>query len=176
MKHTLIHLTTVLVLSATPTLAWCQSLPTGAPAVDSSTAADSLVPSRRIEGLWDEQVEQVDCSTGAPLQLIGRGTNLFARGGALIATNNAPPTVMGIALGQWRYGHDGKFHARMRLNLFQPPLETFVGVRDIRRKISLSNHGNSLSGTVRTQDYFPEGSPKGDPICATETGQRIALP
>lgn len=136
----------------------------------------SLFPWQQIEGLWDEQVVQVDCNTGAPLHPIGRGTNLFAAGGSLIATNNAPPTVMGIALGQWSYGGAHKFHAKMRLNLFQPPLEAFLGVREIVRDITLSNHGNSLTGVVRTQDYFPDGTLNGALICATETGTRVAYP
>jgi hypothetical protein len=162
-----------------PALALAQSMPAAgfAGPGDSSPAAPRL-SSQRIEGLWDEQVTQVDCRSGAPLHPIGRGTNLFIRGGALIATNNAPPTVMGITLGEWRRvgGHGDRFRVRMRLNLFQPPLETFVGFREMTREITLSKHGNSLSGVVAVQDYFPEGSPNGNPFCASETGTRIVSP
>ncbi|MHB1056344.1 MAG: hypothetical protein ACYC0F_00495 [Rhodanobacter sp.] len=178
MKSVMMKSVLMLALSAVPLLAPAQSMPSGRPAeaVDASLA--SLTPSQRIEGLWDEQVEQVDCRTGMPLQTIGRGTNLFIRGGAMVATNNAPPTVMGVTLGQWRYagGNGGKFHARMRLNLFQPPTETFAGVREIKRDITLSDHGNKLTGVVSAQDYFPEGSPNGKPICARESGTRVASP
>jgi hypothetical protein len=175
MKFLLIHLATAVALSASPMLAWCHSPPAPAGPAAGDAAAGARSSPRRIEGLWDEQVVQVDCRTGYPIRPIGRGTNLFVRGGALVATNNAPPTVMGIALGQWWYagGRGTRFHARMRLNLFQPPLETFLGFRDIHREIMLSGGGDRLTGTVHTQDYFPEGAPNGAPICARETGTRI---
>jgi hypothetical protein len=178
MKSVMMKSALMLAFSAAPLLAPAQSMPSGRLAGASEVLPDSLVPSQRIEGLWDEQVEQVDCRTGAPLRTIGRGTNLFIRGGALVATNNAPPTVMGATLGQWRYvGGDGnKFRARMRLNLFQPPLESFTGVREIKRDITLSDHGNKLAGVVSAQDYFPEGAPNGAPICARESGTRVASP
>jgi hypothetical protein len=187
MKTSTITLITMLAFAAVPLLASAQSMDSqltrvppvasGRSAWDQSGRADSRTPARRIEGLWDEQVEQVDCRSGAPLHPIGRGTNLFIRGGSLVATNNAPPTVMGIALGQWRYIGDGdRFRATMRLNLFQPPLETFVGIRVIKRDITLSDHGSTLSGVVFTQDYSPENMRLGDPICARESGMRVSAP
>lgn len=185
MKHSMIQLTAALVLALTPWMAQAQSnvIPsrTGPSMIDrqmseANVNAYSLFPWRQIEGLWDEQVVQVDCSSGATLHPIGRGTNLFMPGGALIATNNAPPTVMGVTLGQWWYGRDRKFHAKMRLNLFQPPSETFLGIREMEREIALSNHGNNLTGVVLVQDYLPDGTPRGAPFCATETGTRVAVP
>lgn len=184
MKHSMIQLTAALVLAVMPWMAQAQSNPipsrTGPSMIgqmsEANAGAYSLVPWRQIEGLWDEQVVQVDCQSGATLDPIGRGTNLFMAGGSLIATNNAPPTVMGTTLGQWWYGRDRKFHVKMRLNLFQPPSETFLGIREMEREITLSNHGNSLTGTVLVQDYQPDGSPKGAPFCATETGTRISAP
>ena len=178
MKYVMMKSALMLAFTAAPLLAPAQSMPFAQSFGTEDIPAVGLLPSQRIEGLWDEQVEQVDCHSGAPLHPIGRGTNLFMRGGALVATNSAPPTVMGITLGQWRYaGHKGtRFHVRMRLNLFQPPLETFIGFREITREITLSNHGDSLTGAVSAQDYFPEGSPSGNPICASETGTRIASP
>jgi hypothetical protein len=188
MKYSMIAFAAAVAFSAAPCVARSQSVrsfATAGPAVvpgPASSAADGSAaefrdPSRRIEGLWDEQVTQVDCRSGAPLHPIGRGTNLFMRGGALVATNNAPPTVMGVTLGQWRYaGHGQRFHAKMRLNLFQPPLETFLGTREIERDITLSDHGNALSGVVMVQDYFPDGSSKGFPFCASEVGTRVSFP
>ena len=168
----------LLALANTPWLAQAQSVRTEGLVDASGVSAAFLFPSQRIAGLWDEQVEQVDCHSGAPLHPIGRGTNLFILGGALIATSNAPPTVMGVTLGQWRYvgGNGNRFRAKMRLNLFQPPLETFTGFREVQREITLSNHGNSLTGVVSVQDYFPEGVPMAAPFCAVETGTRIASP
>ena len=186
MKFSMIKLTLMLAFSPMPLLA--QSQPSQLSSAqartmfsdrqpsDDGVAAASQIPSRRIEGLWDEQVVQVDCRSGAPLHPIGRGTNLFIPGGALVATNNAPPTAMGVTLGQWWYGRDNKFHARMRLNLFQPPLETFLGIREMERDISLSDHSNTLTGGVLVQDYFADGSPNGNPFCARETGSRVAAP
>lgn len=174
------------MMKAAPTLALATAsllalaLPAlaGRPAATTDAARSAPAPAQRIEGLWDEQVEQVDCRTAMPLQPIGRGTNLFIPGGALVATNNAPPTVMGITLGQWRHvgGRGARFHVRMRLNLFQPPLGTFVGVREIERDITVSAHGNTLAGTVLAQDYLPDGSRNGNPICARETGTRVPSP
>lgn len=176
MKSVAMKSALLLAFSTVPLLVLPQSAPAASPARAANNSLVTLAPSQRIEGLWDEQVEQVDCHSGAPLQAIGRGTNLFMHGGGLVATNNAPPTVMGVTLGQWRAsgGNGNRFHARMRLNLFQPPLETFVGFREMKRDITLSNHDNSLAGTVSVQDYFPEGSPKGAPFCARESGVRIA--
>jgi hypothetical protein len=176
MKYAMLKSALMLAFTAAPLLAPAQSMPLENAAGPADVSALGLLPSQRIEGLWDEQVEQVDCHSGAPLHPIGRGTNLFLRGGALVATNNAPPTVMGMTLGQWRHAGGNRFRARMRLNLFQPPLETFTGFRVMTRDIALSNHGNSFTGTVSVQDYFPEGSPQGAPFCARESGMRIASP
>lgn len=182
MNHSMIRLTAILAFAATSWLAQAQpgmlpaNLSPSARADRQPSGEPARSPSRQLEGLWDEQVEQVDCHSGAPLHPIGRGTNLFVAGGALIATNNAPPTVMGVTLGQWWYGRDRKFHAKMRLNLFQPPLETFLGIREMERDITLSNHGNILSGMVLVQDYFADGSPNGSPFCARETGTRVSVP
>ena len=59
---------------------------------------------------------------GAHIRLmVTRGTNLFIRGGALVATNNAPPASMGPALGEWWHeSHGIYFGAKMRLNRFNP--------------------------------------------------------
>lgn len=185
MKYSMIQLTAALALALTPWMAQAQShtIPSrtgpsmiGQQMSEANAGAYSMVPWRQIEGLWDEQVVQVDCQSGATLHPIGRGTNLFMAGGSLIATNNAPPTVMGTTLGQWWYGRDRKFHAKMRLNLFQPPSEAFLGIREMEREITLSNHGNILTGTVLVQDYKPDGSPNGAPFCATETGTRVSVP
>ncbi|WP_426700058.1 hypothetical protein ACPPVV_11680 [Rhodanobacter sp. Col0626] len=175
MKSILVRSALLLVCSTAPLLTLAQPMPPAGAGEAAGLSLGSLGPSQRIEGLWDEQVEQVDCRSGAPIQSIGRGTNLFMRGGALVATNNAPPTVMGVTLGQWS-GNGNRFHSRMRLNLFQPPLETFAGFREMKRDITLSAHGNTLAGVVSVQDYFPEGSPKGAPFCARENGVRIAAP
>ena len=178
MKLAMMKTALMLAFATAPLLIPVQPAQAGGPAAPMDAASYSLAPAQRIEGLWDEQVEQVDCRTAMPLQPIGRGTNLFIPGGALVATNNAPPTVMGIALGQWRHvgGRSARFHVRMRLNLFQPPLGTLVGVREIERDITVSAHGNSLAGTVLTQDYLPDGSRNGNPICARETGTRVPSP
>lgn len=182
MKSSMIQLTAVLALVALSSMACAQSNASTSRTTPSASGRQpaasrdnlaALLPWRQIEGLWDEQVMQVDCVTGKILHPIGRGTNLFIAGGALVATNNAPPTVMGVTLGQWVYGSDHKFHATMRLNLFQPPSEMFIAVREMKRDITISNHGNSLAGVVAVQDYLPDGTPSGAPFCATETGTRI---
>lgn len=185
MQRSMIQLTAVLALAMMSWVALAQTNPATSTlttsASDSRSAeanvnAFSLFPWRQIEGLWDEQVVQVDCFTGKTLHPIGRGTNLFMPGGSLVATNNAPPTVMGVTLGQWWYGRDRKFHVKMRLNLFQPSSGAFVGVREMERDITLSNHGNSLAGVVFVQDYLPDGTLSGAPFCAAETGTRVAVP
>ena len=164
----------LLLCATTSLLAHAQSEPNNTFSVASTPVGDRSHRERRIEGLWDEQVTIKDCGTGATL-MVTRGTNLFIRGGALVATNNAPPATMGPAFGEWWHeSHGIYFGAKMRLNRFNPD-GSFAGIREIEREITLDNHADSLTGTVNTQDYDPAGNLI-HTICAVETGNRVPSP
>lgn len=163
-----------LLLCATPLLAHAQSEGDSTFSVPGTPVGDRSHRERRIEGLWDEQVTIKDCGTGATL-MVTRGTNLFSRGGALVATNNAPPVAMGPALGEWWHeSHGIYFGAKMRLNRFNPD-GSFAGIREIEREITLDNHADSLTGTINAQDYDPAGNLI-HAICAVESGNRVPSP
>lgn len=167
-------LTALLACAALPAPAHGSPPPSDAnPAA--SAAADALAAgARRIEGMWDEQVTIMDCSSGAIL-MVSRGTNLFIRGGALVATNTAPPTTMGPAFGQW-WSESGAnaFGAKMRLNRFNPD-GSFAGIREIVRDIQLAPDADSLTGTVSATDYDPAGNPL-QVLCSSEAGTRVPSP
>jgi len=174
MKFQTPNLLALLICAATPLVAQAQSEAGDAFAPSSAPIADRSHRERRIEGLWDEQVTIKDCGTGATL-MVTRGTNLFSRGGALVATNNAPPASMGPALGEWWHeSHGIYFGAKMRLNRFNPD-GSFAGIREIEREITLDNHAESLTGTVNSKDYDPAGNLI-HTICAVETGNRVPSP
>lgn len=165
---------TLLACTAMPIPAHAQITPSSILSTSNAPDTGHSERERRIEGLWDETVTIKDCSSGAAL-MVSRGTNLFIRGGALVATNNAPPTVMGPAFGEWWHESRGYyFGAKMRLNRFNPD-GSFAGIREIEREITLDNHADELTGTVSTHDYDPAGTLLAV-ICATESGTRVPSP
>lgn len=135
---------------------------------------ESASRAHRIEGLWDEQVTVRDCTSGAVL-MVTRGTNLFARSGALTAVNNAPPMILGLALGQWWHESRGYyFGAKMRLNRFNPD-GSFVGIREIEREITLDNAADKLTGNLTARDYDTDDNLL-HTTCGSEAGTRIESP
>ena len=174
MKTLTTTLLALLTCAAMPTPSHAQISPPNALNAPDPSSANHFAPDRRIEGLWDEQVTIKNCDTGATL-MVSRGTNLFIRGGALVATNTAPPMAMGPTLGQWWHeSHGHYFGAKMRLNRFNPN-GSFAGIREIEREITLYNDANELSGTVNAQDFDPTGNLLAT-ICASETGTRVPSP
>ena len=169
-------LSTTLMTTLLACIAPAQAAPqrTDALSASGTPGVDHLDRARGIEGLWDEQVTIKDCNSGATL-LVSRGTNLFLRGGGLVATNTAPPTTMGPTLGQWWHeSHGDNFGAKMRLNRFNAD-GSFAGIREIEREITLDNDANELTGSVHAIDYDPAGNPI-HALCASEAGTRVTSP
>ena len=178
MKTILASLIATVVLSTACTSAQAQPAATSSNAAQrASDQASGLAPghwasARHIEGVWDEYITVVNCSSGAPM-ITFRATNLFASGGALTATNSNPPATSGPTLGTWwRVSRHGDFGAKMRFFRFNPD-GSFAGIQEVTRAISVDPGSETLTGTV-TFDVFDANDNLLQSGCATETGTRVS--
>jgi hypothetical protein len=127
---------------------------------------------RRLEGVWDEHVTLVNCSSGAPLMTF-RATNLFVSDGSLVAVNSNPPALQGPTLGSWwLVSLHGDFGAKMRFFRFNPD-GSFAGVQQVTRAISVDPGGETLTGTVSVE-IFDVNDNLIQTACATEAGARVS--
>jgi len=126
---------------------------------------------RHIEGVWEEQVAQINCADGTVLRAFS-ALNSFASGGTLTAYNSTPPSLSGVALGTWwRTSWNGDFGAKMKFLRYNPD-GSFAGSQEVSRTIRLDPYGETLTGEITFQvfdvnDHLVMGG------CARETGMRF---
>jgi hypothetical protein len=145
-----------------------------------SAAPASLVPvveapahfGRHLDGLWDEHITLVNCSSGASIVTF-RATNLFIADGTLVAVNSNSPALQGPTLGTWwRVSRHGDFGAKMRFFRFNPD-GTFAGVQQVTRAIEVAPDGDTLTGTVSVE-IFDVNDNLLQTACAREEGTRLS--
>lgn len=134
----------------------------------SEDSRESSANARRLEGVWDSQVTQRVCQTGAPITTF-RGMTMFIRGGSSSGTNSNlnPPT----AFGGWRYLGGRRYIATSRFFRFNPD-GSFAGVQRLTRNITLSREGDHLTGTVSIEIFDVNDNLIGTG-CATEITRRV---
>jgi hypothetical protein len=150
-----------------------------APATMPTTPVDlsaGLAPNRwrgapDIEGVWEEQVAQVDCADGSVLRSF-RAINTFGSGGSLIAINSSPPPLAAPALGSWwRVSRHGDFGAKMKFFRYNPD-GSFAGSQEVTRTMLLDMDGETLTGDI-TFEVFDANDQVIATGCARETGLRF---
>ena len=137
------------------------------------TAVDSTneIPSRRIDGLWDEHITLVNCASGVVLTTF-RATNLFGRDGSLTAINNQPPSSSSAAMGTWWRTRYGGFAARMRFFRFNPD-GSYAGLQQVTRSLSLVSGSQELNGSIQVE-VFDANDHLLQTGCGTEEGTRVS--
>ncbi len=133
-------------------------------------AAPDRNPGDRIEGVWDSQVNIVDCQSGTVLAGF-RGLGLFIRGGALTQTNNMPPFLSSPSLGHWQALGAGHYTATFRFFRFLAD-GTNTGMQKVTRDFQVDPSGSTFSGTVVFETYDTSGNLIATG-CGTETSTRV---
>jgi hypothetical protein len=176
MKTVLASLIATIALSGASACADAQAPVAGANA-PSLASAELQAPQgghdrRAIDGLWDEHITLINCSSGAPLMTF-RATNLFIADGSLVAVNSNPPASQGPTLGSWwRVSRHGNYGAKMRFFRFNPD-GSFAGVQQVTRAITVEPDGATLTGTVGVE-IFDVNDNLIQTACATEAGARVS--
>ncbi|MGH8174408.1 MAG: hypothetical protein ACREPX_14810 [Rhodanobacteraceae bacterium] len=172
MKTLLASLIATVVLSGAAACAHAQTPASGAQLPSTTGLSAQANHNRRLEGLWDEHVTLINCSSGAPMVTF-RATNLFGADGSLTAVNSNPPALSGPTLGTWwRVSRHGDFGAKMRFFRFNPD-GSFAGVQQVTRALEVDPDGENLHGTVDVE-IFDVNDNLIQTACATEVGVRIS--
>lgn len=122
------------------------------------------------EGLWDAEVTQRHCTTGAVMGSF-RGSQLIHRGGTLSDTNSTPPTTRGPGFGTWVRTAPGRYGITFRFFRYNAD-GSLAGQAVITSTRTLSADGNSYEGDTRGESRDMAGNVLGT-LCVTDIGTRF---
>ena len=123
----------------------------------------------RLEGVWESHATLTDCN--GHILVASLAYEMFASGGTLTSTDNAPPTQHGPGLGTWRHLGGRNYAAPFQFFNFNPD-GSFAGVQKINRLIVVAPNGHSYTSTVAFASYDPNGNLLFQG-CGTETAVRL---
>lgn len=130
-------------------------------------AQDSADPH---EGVWDAQMTQRHCTTGA---VIGnfRGSQVIHRGGTLSDTNAAAPASRGPGFGTWTRTAPGQYSIKFRFYRFNAD-GSLAGFNVVTSTRTLSADGNGYEGETRGEVRDPAGTVLST-LCVSDVGTRF---
>jgi hypothetical protein len=95
---------------------------------------------------------------------------IFNAGGTEVHNPKGDPRAGSLCLGAWvQKGRNVKLTHRVWL---WDPFGTYIGLGDLEVNITLGDKGNTQTGTLTMQIFFPDGSST-PPLPGTLTGERI---
>ena len=120
-------------------------------AAQEATVDQTTDKARRIEGVWDSQVNIINPQSGATLKTF-RGLTMFIQGGLLTATNNQPTTLTttGPQFGRWEYLGQKQYTASFRFFRFNAD-GSFAGSQRVTRTLTLDKGAQSFTGTLKLE-------------------------
>ena len=136
----------------------------------SDAIAQTAADADPIEGVWESAVTIRDCSAGTTLATF-TGVTQLSRGGAVLATNNQPPTTQGTGYGRWARNAGGDYAVGFRLFRFAPDGRV-VGTQKVARTLTLAADYKSMTGTISAQVMDPAGAVL-QQVCGSETVTRL---
>ncbi len=153
------------LLPAVATMLFVQACGGGGNAVAQASAAPDPVV-----GVWESQVTQKDCASGAVLAQF-RGAQVYHTGGTLTDTSGAPPTSRGPGMGIWTSA-GGTYTARFRFYRYNPD-GSLAGSNVVTRTFTISTDGTTAAATTRAQVIDLSGTQLQE-VCASDTAKRFS--
>lgn len=100
-----------------------------------------------IIGVWQADVQRIDCATGAVVGSF-QGLQVFHAGGTLTDTNSGNPATRGPGMGRWS-GRNGVYQTRFRFMRYDAGI--FAGYAVVTRTIVLDPSGTSATASATSE-------------------------
>jgi hypothetical protein len=122
-----------------------------------------------VEGVWQSNVSQLNCSTGAVVSTF-QSTQVFHRGGTFGDTSSHGPATRGPAFGTWT--RNGATYT-VKFRFFRYNADgSLAGSSVSTMTASLSADGSTLTATRNTQVLDPTGTQVAT-VCASDNASRL---
>ena len=142
--------------------------------VASARAQSSVPTGKELEGTWNVEVTQTDCSTGDPLGIPFQSLLTFHRGGTMTETTDNPiffPAERGPGHGVWSFKGGSRYTAAT--TAFVTLNGALTKTQTIRQTIEMGNDPNRFTTVKATVQFFDLNGTLLVTGCATATGVRF---
>ena len=134
------------------------------------SAADHGARSNRIVGVWDAQITNFDCSTGAPLVSF-RGLHKYELGGTAQVVPATNPALLSAHAGIWRHIHRDNYQLTFKFFRFDVAGNN-VGWNVVKFKVAINEDASAEAGSGQSEVFDSNGN-KVATTCPTFTGTRF---
>lgn len=124
----------------------------------------------RIVGVWDVQVNVLNCSTGAQLATF-RGLHKYELGGTAQVVPATNPTALSAHVGIWDYVQDNDYKLAFKMFRFDPAGNN-IGWVIVRNNIAISEDATDYAGSGQAETFDSNGNSLMT-TCPTFTGTRF---
>lgn len=138
-----------------------------------TVSAQSSVDARqnRIVGLWDVQVTNLNCSTGAPLGSF-RGLHKYELGGTAQVVPATNPALLSAHVGTWSYVQGNNYQLTFKMFRFDAAGNN-IGWIVVKFNLETNEDATVEAGPGQSQVFDSNGNLVGAG-CPTLTGTRFA--
>jgi hypothetical protein len=124
----------------------------------------------RIVGLWDVQVTNFNCSTGAPLASF-RGLHKYELGGTAQVVPATNPALLSAHVGIWRHVHRNNYQLTFKMFRFDAAGNN-IGWIVVKNNVAINEDATGYAGTGQAEIFDPNGNSVGT-SCPAFTGTRF---
>jgi hypothetical protein len=124
----------------------------------------------RIVGLWDVQVTNFNCSTGAPLASF-RGLHKYEHGGTAQVVPASNPALLSAHMGIWRHVHGNNYQLTFKMFRFDATGNN-IGWNVVKFHVAINEDATAEAGSGQSEAFDSDGNSVGM-SCPTFTGSRF---
>jgi len=124
----------------------------------------------RIVGLWDVQVTNFNCSTGAPLTSF-RGLHKYELGGTAQVVPATNPATLSAHMGIWRHVQKNDYHLDFKMFRFDAA-GNGIGWVIVKNNVAINEDATEYAGSGQAEVFDSTGNSVGT-TCPTFTGIRF---
>jgi hypothetical protein len=124
----------------------------------------------RIVGLWDIQVTNFNCSTGAPLASF-RGLHKYELGGTAQVVPATNPALLSAHMGIWRHVHGDNYQLTFKMFRFDAAGSN-IGWNVVKFKVAINEDATAVAGLGQSEVFDSNGNTLAV-TCPAFTGTRF---
>lgn len=124
----------------------------------------------RIVGVWDAQITNFDCNSGAPLASF-RGLHKYELGGTAQVVPATNPALLSAHVGIWRHVHGDKYQLTFKMFRFDAAGNN-VGWVIVKFDVAMSEDATAEAGSGQSEVFDSNGNSVAK-TCPAFTGTRF---